>query len=88
MDEDRVAPVSVDTWAEAANLRTVGEDGSLRGNSGDRGDLIRFPRDIGPLGGQSLVGARKYVLFRLGDIMSNDDGVVGGRLGVHGVQLG
>lgn len=38
------------------------EDLEFIGNSGDRGDLMMAPRKIGPDGGVSRVGARKYVL--------------------------
>lgn len=30
-------------------------------SSGERGDLMMLPRNIGPLGGVSRVGTRKYV---------------------------
>lgn len=59
MLRERVACSSSVLCAEVASLWMVGEEGLLRGNSGERGDLMRFPREMGPFGGWSRVGERK-----------------------------
>ncbi len=43
------------------NAFRAGEFFPLRESSGNLGELMMLPNDIGPLGGESRVGARKYV---------------------------
>ena len=44
-----------------AEAEVVREEGELRESSGERGERIMLPRVMGPLGGMSRVGVRKYV---------------------------
>lgn len=44
------------------------------GSSGERGDLIMAPKKSGPEGGESRVGARKYVLGGSGILRFPNEG--------------
>lgn len=68
---ERVALVSGVMVAVVRRRLRVGESGSLSGNSGVRGEVMRLPRAMAPVGGLSRVGARKYVFlaFILGFIL-------------------
>lgn len=50
------------------NALRAGEFFPLRESSGNRGELMILPKDIGPVGGESRVGARKYVFDILGAV--------------------
>lgn len=54
------------SWTEREESR--GEVLELMLSSGERGDLMMEPRKMGPDGGESRVGARKYV-FGVGGIL-------------------